>query len=51
VVSDDGSPIVWERLPVGTLSDEWQERHVGVGPDGAIYLMLARPDGMEIVRR
>jgi hypothetical protein len=51
VVSDDGSPIVWERLPVGTLSDEWQERHVGVGPDGAIYLMLARPHGMEIVRR
>jgi hypothetical protein len=51
VVSDDGSPIVWERLPEGTLSDEWQERHLGVGPDGAIYLMLARPDGMEIVRR
>jgi hypothetical protein len=51
VVYDDGTPIVWERLPEGTLSDEWQERHIGVGPDGAIYLMLARPDGMEIVRR
>jgi hypothetical protein len=47
----NGDPLVWERLPDSTLSDEQLVRHIAVGPDGSIYLMLATPKGMVIYRR
>lgn len=50
-VSNDGSPIAWERLPDPGLSDTYQVRHLAVGPDGRMYLMLAEKGGMLILRR
>jgi hypothetical protein len=50
-VSDDGSPLVWERLPDSRIADEGQVRHLTVGPDGAVYLMVAGPNGETIYRR
>jgi hypothetical protein len=51
LVSGDGSSPVWERLPDHTIRDELQVRHVTVGGDGAIYLMLADRDGVRIYQR
>jgi hypothetical protein len=45
------SPLLWERLPDPDMTDELQHRHLAIGPDGAIYLMVAREDGMQILRR
>jgi hypothetical protein len=45
------SPVLWERLPSPPLSDEPQARHLALGPDGAIYLMVATKEGMLILRR
>jgi hypothetical protein len=45
------SPVLWERLPSPGLSDEPQSRHLALGPDGAIYLMVAEKGGMLILRR
>ena len=50
-VSNDGSPIAWERLPEPGISDSYQTRHLAVGPDGRIYLMVAEKRGMLILRR
>jgi hypothetical protein len=45
-------PILWERLPEpGIQDDPPQSRHIAVGPDGAIYLMLAEKGGELILRR
>jgi hypothetical protein len=45
------NPILWERLPFSPIDDSVQWRHIAVGPDGAIYLMLAMKGGEEILRR
>jgi hypothetical protein len=45
------SPLLWERLPDPDVTDELQHRHLAIGPDGAIYLMVAKKDGMQILRR
>ena len=45
------SPVLWERLPYSDRADETLWRQLAVGPDGAIYQMLARRGGMEILRR
>jgi hypothetical protein len=50
-ITDDGEPLLWERLPDPTIADEQQVRHLTVGPEGSIYLMVATGDGMEIYRR
>jgi hypothetical protein len=45
-------PMLWERIPFpGIPDDPPQWRHVAVGPDGSIYLMLAEKDGELILRR
>jgi hypothetical protein len=45
------SPILWERLPDPDMTDEMHHRHLGIGPDGTIYLMVTKKDGMLILRR
>lgn len=45
------SPVLWERLPDPGISDEPQSRHLALGPDGSIYLMVAEKGGMLILRR
>jgi hypothetical protein len=45
------SPVLWERLPMPGLSDEPQSRHLALGPDGSIYLMVAEKGGMLLLRR
>jgi hypothetical protein len=50
-LSTDGSPLWWERLPEPGLSSEVQVRHLAVGSDGAVYRMMAEPQGMAIFRR
>jgi hypothetical protein len=47
------SPLLWERLPMPKdgFDDSVQRRHIAVGPDGAIYLMLETRRGVEILRR
>ena len=45
------SPVLWERLPSPGVSDEPQTRHLALGPDGAIYLMVTQKGGMLILRR
>jgi hypothetical protein len=45
------SPLLWERLPYPQISDELQHRHLAVGPDGVIYLMVAQNGGELILRR
>jgi hypothetical protein len=50
-LSDDGSPIWWERLAEPGLSSEVQVRHLAVGADGSVYRMVAEPDALDIYRR
>jgi hypothetical protein len=50
-VPDDGSPIIWERMPEPGVSDEQQVRFLAAGPDGAIYLMVPEPNYELILRR
>src|SRR5207253_9750662 len=50
-VKDDGSPIVWERLPEPGISSEAQIRHIAMGPGGEIYLMIAEHDHVDIFRK
>jgi hypothetical protein len=45
------SPILWERLPYPDMTDELEHRHLAVGPDGSIHLMLLKEDGVDILRR
>jgi hypothetical protein len=45
------SPLLWERLPDPGISDEPQNRHLCVGSDGALYLMVAEREGIRILRR
>jgi len=45
------SPVLWERLPDPGISDEPQSRHLALGPDGGIYLMVAEKGGIWILRR
>jgi hypothetical protein len=45
-------PVLWERLPPGDPSlDTDQTRKLATGPDGALYLMVLRSTGVEILRR
>jgi len=45
--------LVWERLPapLDGFDDSAQARHIAVGPDGAIYLMLETKKGVQILQR
>ncbi len=45
------SPLLWERLPYPETSDELQHRHLAIGPDGTIYLMVAEEGGELILGR
>jgi hypothetical protein len=45
------SALLWEPLPDPAIADEAQRRHVAMGPDGAIYLMVAKKRGVVILRR
>ena len=45
------SPLLWERLPYPKIGDELQHRHLALGPDGSIYLMVAEKGGELILRR
>lgn len=45
------SPLLWERLPYPQIPDELQHRHLAVGSDGSIYLMVVQTDGELILRR
>jgi hypothetical protein len=46
------SPLVWERLPnPAGIADDTQIRHITLGPDGHIYLMVTDHDGVRIYRR
>jgi len=45
------SPLLWERLPYPNIADELQHRHLALGPDGTIYLMVAEKGGELILRR
>ncbi|MFN2543085.1 MAG: hypothetical protein ABR600_00745 [Actinomycetota bacterium] len=48
---DDGSPMIWERLPQPAFDDELVARHVTVGPGDALYLMEVDAHGVTILRR
>ena len=50
-VFDDGSAMIWERVPEQSLTAEWATRTLTATPDGTIYLLLAQPDGMSVYRR
>jgi hypothetical protein len=45
------SPVLWERLPDPGIPDEPQSRHLALGPDESLYLMVAQKGGMLILRR
>lgn len=45
------SAVLWERLPDPGIPDEPQARHLAVGPDGVVYLMVAEKRGMRILQR
>ena len=45
------SPLLWERITTPPTDDSPQHRHIAVGPDGAIYLMVEQRGGVEILRR
>jgi hypothetical protein len=45
------SPLLWERLPGPDMTDELQHRHLGIGPEGGLYLMVTKRGGMQILRR
>jgi hypothetical protein len=50
-IPDDGSPIIWERMPEPGVSDEQQVRLLAFGPDGSVYLMVPEPRYELILRR
>jgi hypothetical protein len=50
-IPDDGSPIIWERMPEPGVSDEQQVRLLAAGPDGSVYLMVPEPKFELILRR
>jgi len=45
------SALLWERLPYPASLDELQHRHLALGPDGSIYLMVVQRGGELILRR
>jgi hypothetical protein len=48
---DDGSPIIWERVPEPGLAQEFLHRSITATQDGTIYRMIPEPDGIFIYRR
>ena len=48
--ADDGSALVWERLPEPGIPTEAQTRFLTTAPDGSVYLMLLGPWGAGIYR-
>jgi hypothetical protein len=48
---DDGSPLIWERLPEPDFPDEFVVRHIAPGPGDSIYLMQVERTGVFIYRR
>lgn len=49
-VSEDGSPLVWERLPDPGVPDENQRRNITVDARGFVYRMVPSSDGVVIYR-
>jgi hypothetical protein len=49
-ISNDGSPLLWERLPESRF-DEFLVRKLTVGPDDSIYMMQVDRKGVSIFRR
>jgi hypothetical protein len=45
------SPLAWERLPDPGADDDQQFRHLALGPDGALYLMVTDRAAVRILRR
>jgi hypothetical protein len=45
------SPLLWERLPDPTVDDVEQFRHLTLGPDGRLYLMVTDRGAVRILRR
>jgi hypothetical protein len=50
-IGPGSDPLLWERLPDPAIGDEHQTRHLAVGPDGSLYLMVLQDDGVLIYRR
>jgi hypothetical protein len=50
-VAIDGAPLLWERLPDAEISNEDQIRHLAMGPDGRLYLMVPTKEGERIYSR
>jgi hypothetical protein len=50
-IGPGSDPLLWERLPDPGLADEHQIRHLALGPDGSLYLMVLQTDGIQIYRR
>jgi hypothetical protein len=50
-IGPGSDPLLWERLPDPRLGDERQIRHLALGPDGSLYLMVLQTDGVQIYRR
>jgi hypothetical protein len=48
---DDGSPVIWERVPEPGLTQEFFHRSITATQDGTIYRMIPEPDGIFIYRR
>lgn len=50
-ISAGGDPLVFERVPETRFADENVVRHVTVGADGGVYLMLVDREGVTVLRR
>ena len=50
-LSDDGSPMAWERIPKPSFDDSAVVRHLAVGPDRVLSLMQVDAGGVSILRR
>ena len=50
-ISDNGSPLLWERLPDPPLDDETVVRHLTVGPNESLYMMVPGRRVVNIYRR
>lgn len=44
-------PLVWERVERSTVADEGQARHLTIGADGALYVMVLTAQGVDVLRR
>jgi hypothetical protein len=47
----EGDPLVWEPIVYGYHQQEEQVRHLALGPDGSVYMMVLTRHGEVIYRR